>query len=123
MIPIEDVLKLETKERFYIRGVLGNPYEFNVLPLADDFSSVTENFNGYEGVFLFTKRTVDASGGRALHKIIGCGCTDDIARILRGDGGITVRAIDSGANCMCYYYEPSAEVRKITVYDLSDKNL
>lgn len=122
MIDIKDVLNLETAERYYIRGVLGNPYEFNVLPLTNDFSGVTERFNGYEGVFVFTRRTVDVSTGSVSHKYLGCGCTDDIASVLRGENNITARAIDIGANCLCYYYEPSAEVREITVYDISDKN-
>jgi hypothetical protein len=77
-------------------------YEFEVYPLNTTFNTVG-------AVYVFTKRTVDASG-RGTHALIYIGQADSLAdRIPKHDKWPCV--MQNGANCICVHRDDNEQSR------------
>lgn len=113
---IEQILKLETGEKLFVNGVLGNPYEFNVLPFSGNISELSEFFcSGYSGLFVFS--SCCRCNGAVTHELHSLGMSCDILATLK-DLECEFDFTGVGVNCFCYYYEPSELVRNDAYYDM-----
>lgn len=113
---IERILKMETSERLFLNGVLGNPYEFNVLPFNGSLSELSELFcEGYSGLFVFAR--CYECNGTVFHELHSLGMSFDMSVTLK-DLERETDAGYAGANRFCYYYEPSGLVRNDAYCDM-----
>lgn len=84
-------------------------YSFQVYPLETTFNSVG-------AVYIFTKRTVDASG-KGTHKLIYIGQTDSLAdRIPSHEKWPCIQR--NNANCICIHRDDNATSRLSKEADL-----
>ena len=117
---IEQILKMETCEKFFINGVFGNPYEFNIHLFNGEYGTLSRLFcENYSGVYMLTRYSVSA--GNSYHELLYCGISSDISKTLK-EFECNKRLSSAGANCFCYYYEPSELVRNDVFFDLSSAN-
>jgi len=93
-------------------GESGKMYTFNVYSIDHN------QFKPKSGVYVVTKRS-DKADGKAVHKKLYIGSTEDFSK---GFDNHEKREcfLSEGANCICAYWEDSAELREKIVEDLID---
>lgn len=117
----DEVLKLETKKRFILNGELGNPYEFNVLPYEGSLHEVSQKFcKNYPGVYVFIRCSIKEDIV-SCDELLFCGATDDISHDLQSKA-LEALLKENGGNALCYYYEPSEEIRIDAGHDILAAN-
>lgn len=112
------LFEMETAERFIICGCSGSPYEFNFLMFEDGVDEWRSRFKEYPGIFIFCKHDVHEDIGKVTHRLCCICSTSDIERALL-DEGMDIGVLSKRANCICYYYEPSEEVRMMVFRDIA----
>ena len=112
---MEKIFMKETDEKYYVNGSDGGCYVFNVLrfnSLNCDLSAIFEG--GYAGVYILAH---DAQSEEKGLEPLCCGCSYDFKSEF-SDVEKFKPLLDSGANAICYAFEPSEELRKVIIKDI-----
>ena len=112
---MEKIFIKETDEKYYVNGSDGGCYVFNVLrfnSLNCDLSAIFEG--GYAGVYILAH---DAQSEEKGLEPLCCGCSYDFKSEF-SDVEKFKPLLDSGANAICYAFEPSEEHRKVIIKDI-----
>ena len=100
-------------EDFAFYGASGGPYIFQVYPIGTEFREIG-------GVYIFTRREINASGG-VVHHLLYIGQSVSFPRRLTRLHEKWEGVLRNRGNCVCVYSESDAWTRNSIETDLTQK--